>query len=331
VVAGAGKVTVTVAAGTATDGTPGGVPSSYTVTRTPATTPPTTCTVTGAPWACDVTGLAAGIAYAFTATATNTAGTSAASAASAPVTLDAVSVSRFKVSYQDAWADDAGHPNVPATQSVVQGSSVTLAANVATPCAETCVAFAGWSPLADDSGAVYSAGQVITPTKNLVLYAQWFPLITYEPNGGLGTMPAKVLVAGGGLATSTFTNGNLLFVGWNTKADGTGRLYAIRNSWAFNFPPVAKLTMYAQWRAQYRVRYDMNGATGTIADSFYDAQVYTVKTSQGASRPGYRWTGWCLNPVPVEAECTVGGSYADFESGHALKSDETYFARWTPN
>ena len=86
VVAGDSKVTVTVAAGTATDGTLGGAPTSYTVTALPAVSGGT-CTVTGASGSCPVTGLTNGTAYTFTATATNTApGTSAASVASASVT-----------------------------------------------------------------------------------------------------------------------------------------------------------------------------------------------------------------------------------------------------
>ena len=85
-VAGDSKVTVTVAAGTATDGTLGGAPTSYTVTASPAVSGGT-CTVTGASGSCPVTGLTNGTAYTFTATATNTApGTSAASVASASVT-----------------------------------------------------------------------------------------------------------------------------------------------------------------------------------------------------------------------------------------------------
>ena len=82
VVAGASKVTVTVAAGTS-----GGTPVSYTVTAYAAgKATGGTCTVTGVSVSCDVTGLTSGTAYTFKATATNTKGTSAASGASASAT-----------------------------------------------------------------------------------------------------------------------------------------------------------------------------------------------------------------------------------------------------
>jgi hypothetical protein len=75
------QVTVTVAAGT------GGTPSSYTVSASPQVSGVTrTCTVTGASGSCIVTGLTNGVAYTFSATATNVAGTSTASSATYPTT-----------------------------------------------------------------------------------------------------------------------------------------------------------------------------------------------------------------------------------------------------
>ena len=75
------QVTVTVAAGS------GGTPSSYTVSASPQVSGVTrTCTVTGASGSCNVTGLTNGVAYTFTATASNAASTSAATSASASTT-----------------------------------------------------------------------------------------------------------------------------------------------------------------------------------------------------------------------------------------------------
>ena len=80
-VVGDAQVTVTVAAGS------GGTPTSYTVSASPQVSGVTrTCTVTGASGSCVVTGLTNSTAYTFTTTATNSAGTSGLSVASASVT-----------------------------------------------------------------------------------------------------------------------------------------------------------------------------------------------------------------------------------------------------
>lgn len=69
--------------------------------------------------------------------------------------------------------------------------------------------------------------------------------VTFNSNGGSGTMANQVTAAAAALTANSFTNEGYAFNGWNTSADGTGTAYADGASYAFN----ADLTLYAQWKA----------------------------------------------------------------------------------
>lgn len=110
--------------------------------------------------------------------------------------------------------------------------------------------FVGWNTKADGSGNTYAAGQEVTWKNNVTLYAQWKPqerTITYKANGGNGSdvvqkhgyAEAVNLKPG-----STFTRSGYTFVGWNSKADGTGNSYVAgqKVAWKNN------VTLYAQWK-----------------------------------------------------------------------------------
>ena len=71
--------------------------------------------------------------------------------------------------------------------------------------------------------------------------------ITFDPNGGEGTMAPQGVLIGEetALNTNTFTREDYSFNGWNTAADGSGTSYADGATVTLS----ANTTLYAQWKS----------------------------------------------------------------------------------
>lgn len=86
--------------------------------------------------------------------------------------------------------------------------------------------FLGWSTNSSKTTADYKDQQEITVKSNLVLYAIWKlnqVTITYNANGGSGTMAAKTVIVGTTvtLDDNKFTRTDYIFKGWATSASGS--------------------------------------------------------------------------------------------------------------
>ncbi len=110
--------------------------------------------------------------------------------------------------------------------------------------------FVNWNTKPDGSGVTYVPTQEVVLEDSLVLYAQWEqrnPIIRYDKNGGSGTMPDTILASeetSVTLPSNAFTRKGYQFIGWNTKADGTGVFYA---DGATISQVSGVLILYAQW------------------------------------------------------------------------------------
>ena len=69
--------------------------------------------------------------------------------------------------------------------------------------------------------------------------------VSFDANGGAGSMSSMTFGKGDSkyLTANKFTRTGYTFVGWNTKADGTGTSYSDKQS----ITPTENLTLYAQW------------------------------------------------------------------------------------
>ena len=71
--------------------------------------------------------------------------------------------------------------------------------------------------------------------------------VTFDPNGGSGTMVPQTFTEGvaQNLTPNTFTREGFTFIGWNTAADGSGTSFADGASVTAS----SNATLYAQWKA----------------------------------------------------------------------------------
>lgn len=68
--------------------------------------------------------------------------------------------------------------------------------------------------------------------------------VTFDNNGGKGTMPAQEIGGTAALNANAFTKEGYTFDGWNTTSDGSGTAYADKA----DVTPAADMTLYAQWK-----------------------------------------------------------------------------------
>jgi uncharacterized repeat protein (TIGR02543 family) len=181
--------------------------------------------------------------------------------------------------------------------------------------------FTGWNTAANGSGTAYSDGATYPFTSTATLYAQWTPLpthtVTFDANGGTGTMAAEARNVAGPLTTNGFTNAGNAFAGWNTADDGSGTAYAD----AATYPFASSVTLYAQWTPlpTHTVTFDANGGTGAMAVE--TRNVAGPLTANGFTNAGNTFTGW---------NTAANGSGTSYANGatYSFASSVTLYAQW---
>ncbi len=139
-------------------------------------------------------------------------------------------------------------------------SSVTVLGNTGS-LTKTGYSFAGWNTLANGSGTTYQPGSTFPMlSTNVNLYAVWVVnrTITFNANGGMGTMAPQVIGTGlsAPLTTNGFTRTSYSFVGWATSAGG-GVAYNDKQEYTMGSVDV---TLYAVWtlNGSLAVNYNFN-------------------------------------------------------------------------
>jgi len=109
--------------------------------------------------------------------------------------------------------------------------------------------FNGWNTNNSGTGTNHNAGTSYTPNGNVTLYARWSTprTVTFNINGGSGTVPAAQTVLSGSIITlpsgNGFTKTGCTFVGWVEAFSFDDTFYNAGGS----FTVSNSITLYAKW------------------------------------------------------------------------------------
>ena len=182
--------------------------------------------------------------------------------------------------------------------------------------------FTGWNTKSDGTGTVYENQSVIKTSQGLSLYAQWHhreAIITFDNNGGEGSMSAQTVRINTptALSANAFTKENHVFMGWNTKDDGTGTSYSDKAE----INTADNQTLYAQWQPSKTVTFDANGGSGEMAPQIVPAETATVLKANAFANGEKVFSGWS-----TEADGT--GTAYDDKAQITTSNDVTLYAQW---
>ena len=132
----------------------------------------------------------------------------------------------------------------------------------------------------DSNGVV---GQTVEFDIPKVTYTISEQSLSYDANGGMGTMSAETGVAGKivTVAQNEFTRNNYTFTGWNTQADGKGTAYKAGDSFTLTDKDTV---LYAQWSKNSGSA--GTGTNGTAKPSAGTGTNGTAKPSAGTGTNG---------------------------------------------
>ena len=158
--------------------------------------------------------------------------------------------------------------------------------------------FYGWAY--DVAGAQpFNVNTLIT--RDIVLYAQINDgksyAVTYDPNSGTGTVADSNRYAQNKLAKVLSSDGLIapegkVFLGWNTKADGTGEMKYPGSSVLVT----GNITLYAVWGNKTPgttlVYHANDGSDRKITEPYANNATVTLKGKDTFTRSGYTFSSW---------------------------------------
>jgi hypothetical protein len=218
----------------------------------------------------------------------------------------------------------------PSTQTASSGTVITMPGEGGL--AKGADIFTGWNISKSGGGTTYPPESPYTVSADQTFYAQWTDpsqiyTVTYGANGAGGTPPSpQKVLQNGSIAVAgkgNLANGNKIFNGWNTAADGTGTGYNAGAALAVT----GNMTLYAQWVdpsvKRYTVTYLANGASGTppSAQTATEGALITLPGEGGLTNSSKAFNGWNT------AANGTGTGYAA-GAGFTVNANTNLYAQW---
>ena len=193
--------------------------------------------------------------------------------------------------------------------------------------------FAGWAPYRDDDVWYYDKGAFFGNGDgnyvNTTLYAIWEPLAQYNVTwlNHDGTELAVTQVAEGGHPVYTgeepikadTVEHSYDFAGWTS--DGGTTVYGINDELPAVTDDIAYTAVFTERARNYRVSYNANGGTGSMAPEFVAYGSEHTLSENAFTYYGYEFAGWNT------AADGSGTAYSD-KANVTVSGDLTLYAQW---
>jgi uncharacterized repeat protein (TIGR02543 family) len=246
-------------------------------------------------------------------------------------TADAMLYALWKPTTYTIAFDANGGSGTMASQSVVFGQSINLSAEsgITPPSGTPAYVFKGWATSAESPGVAYANSASLTMTEGLVpaagvtitLYAVWEATVSFDANGGTGTVSAVKANRYGNATLSAgtgFSRGNYQLAGWSALATNNGVVdYAAGTGYTLG---ATNVTLYAVWWPL--LSFSANGGTGTMTSVARQPNIAAALTANAFSRGGYIFRGWATSA----SSATV--AYLDQVAYTMGSSPATLYAAW---
>ncbi|MCQ2440190.1 MAG: InlB B-repeat-containing protein, partial [Oscillospiraceae bacterium] len=179
--------------------------------------------------------------------------------------------------------------------------------------------FYGWATVPD--GTVrYLAGDTVTLSHNLTLYAVWHNVtdngyyVIFDANGGMGTMESIWFGTPATIPDCGFTRDGYTFIGWATSPTG-----AVAYLPGASYKSPADLFLFAVWEQNdyHTVAFDATGGSVTPASGTTNADGKLASLPM-PTKSGYIFCGWY--DAPTGGNCVTTAT--------VFTADSTIYARW---